>query len=89
MDWLSLFVGMPLLAVSVIGYVRPDRDIGGLAGWEKRLNELRNGASETYFEERGQLEAYPPSKWAMPYRRRITNIIGMICGLIIIALAVF
>jgi hypothetical protein len=29
--------------------------------WQKRIGELRSGASEKFFEERRSLEAYPPS----------------------------
>lgn len=41
--------------------MRPDLMVRGSArNHKRRLEELRNGAPEAFFEERRELEAYPP-----------------------------
>ena len=61
MDGLLIGAGFSALAVGLPAMMRPDLMIRESArNHNRRLDELRNGAPEAYFEERRELEAYPP-----------------------------
>jgi hypothetical protein len=47
---------------------------------EKRLEELRSGAEETYFEERRSLEAYRPPRSELTWR--LLGAILLVLGLL-------
>lgn len=47
-----------IVGVALVFFASSIRD-GLNAGREKRLAQLKDGAAETFFEERRQLEAYP------------------------------
>ena len=76
MDWSLLFIGVLLTLGSYRGYRRPERDIASVTGWRNRLDELNNGAPEGYFEEKRQLEAFPPPKSATERSVRFFSVIG-------------
>lgn len=61
MDELLIGAGFTALTVGLPAMIRPDLMIRESArNHKRRLDELRNGAPEAYFEERRELEAYPP-----------------------------
>lgn len=87
MDWTLAFVGGMIVLLSLPGLLNPYNRIGTVDGWRKRLSELESGAPEAFFEERRQLEVYPPSANATPKRMRIVSAFGIICGIILLILA--
>ncbi|QWC56036.1 hypothetical protein F7D01_02010 [Erythrobacter sp. 3-20A1M] len=89
MDWSLLMFGVALVAISYSGYRRPERDVKGVVGWQKRLSELKAGADEKYFEERRQLEAYPPPKHMTANKLKRVSMLGMSLGLAFILAAIF
>lgn len=58
---LFIYIGVTLTVSSLVAIVRPDLLVReSRRNWERRLRELDAGAPEEYFEERRELEAYPP-----------------------------
>ena len=61
MDGLLIGAGFSALAVGLPAMIRPDLMMReSVRNHKRRLDELRGGAPEAYFEERRELEAYPP-----------------------------
>lgn len=89
MDWSLILLGTTFAASSLAGLARPEKDVSSVDGWRKRLDELQSGAAENYFEEKRQLEAYPPPKHATTGKVRVISAIGLICGLVLIGAGVF
>ena len=88
MDWSRLILGLLTIACSVPGLRRPEKDVSSVAGWRSRLDELEKGAPEAYFEERRQLEAYPPPKHATTTKVRVLSGIGFACGITLVIMAI-
>jgi len=58
---LVIYIGVTMTVSSLAAIARPDLLVReSRRNWEKRLRELDAGASEAFFEERRELEAYPP-----------------------------
>ncbi len=58
---LFIYIGATMTVSSLAAIVRPDMLVReSRRNWEKRLRELDAGAPEAFFEERRELEAYPP-----------------------------
>ena len=53
--------------------------------WEKRLRELDAGAPEAFFEERRELETYPPRFDLSHATLRRFGIVGLILGIAVLA----
>ncbi|QZD94958.1 hypothetical protein [Qipengyuania gelatinilytica] len=61
MDWLTFTLGLVLIVTSLGAILRPERQYReSLSNRNARLAELDAGAPERHFEERRELEAYPP-----------------------------
>ena len=61
MDWLTFTTGLILIVTSLGAILRPERQYrDSLSNRNARLAELNAGAPERHFEERRELEAYPP-----------------------------
>ena len=61
MDWLTFTLGLVLIVTSLGAILRPERQYrDSLSNRNARLAELDAGAPERHFEERRELEAYPP-----------------------------
>ncbi len=61
MDALLIGAGLAVLGTAIPAIFRPDLMVRESARHHKRrLRELQDGAPEAYFEERRELEAYPP-----------------------------
>lgn len=61
MDGLLIGAGLTMLATGLPAALRPHMMVReSLRNRNRRLDELRNGTDEAYFEERRELEAYPP-----------------------------
>ena len=61
MDALLIGAGLAVLGTAIPSIFRPDLMVHESARHHKRrLRELQDGAPEAYFEERRELEAYPP-----------------------------
>jgi uncharacterized protein YjeT (DUF2065 family) len=61
MDWLTFTLGLVLIVTSLGAVLRPERQYrDSLSNRNARLAELDAGAPERHFEERRELEAYPP-----------------------------
>jgi len=88
MDWGLAFIGGMMIAIWIPSFLNPESRIGSVDGWRKRLSELENGAPEAFFEERRQLEAYPPSAKASPQRLRVTSGISILLGCVVLAMAI-
>lgn len=58
---LWVYIGTAMTVSSLAAIFRPDTLVReSRRNWEKRLRELDAGAPEAFFEERRELEAYPP-----------------------------
>ncbi len=54
-------IGAPLAVTGLAAIIRPQSLIReSRRNWEARLRELDSGAPEAFFEERRELEAFPP-----------------------------
>jgi hypothetical protein len=58
---LLIYIGVTMVASSLVAIFRPESLVrDSRRNWKKRLRELDEGAPEAFFEERRELEAYPP-----------------------------
>lgn len=58
---LFIYIGVSLTVSSLAAILRPDLLVReSRRNWEARLREPDAGAPEAFFEERRELEAYPP-----------------------------
>ena len=89
MDWTLALTCMLIIIWSLSGLWRPEKNVASVEGWRKRLNELKAGASESYFEERRQLEAYPPPEHATITKLRAVSLVGLSIGAILIVISAF
>jgi hypothetical protein len=61
MDGVLIGAGLMMLVTGIPAILRPDMMVReSLSNRNRRLEQLRGGAEEAYFEERRELEAYPP-----------------------------
>ena len=89
MDWSLFFLGLLFVFGSLPRMRRPDKDVQSVEGWQGRLQQLKEGADEAYFEERRQLEAYPPHAHATAKKVRVLSMMGIVCGIFLLITAFF
>ena len=71
---------------SLAAIVRPDMLVReSRRNWEARLRELDAGAPEAYFEERRELEAYPPRFDVSHATLRRFGVVGLLLGIAALA----
>lgn len=82
---LWFYLGATLSVSGMAAIIRPQSLVrDSRRNWEARLRELNAGAPEKYFEERRELEAYPP-RFDLSHRRlRQIGLIGLILGIMCI-----
>ncbi len=78
---LLIYLGTTLSISGLAAIFRPQTFVReSRRNWKARLRELDAGAPETYFEERRELEAYPP-RFDISHRTlRWLGVIGLIVG---------
>lgn len=82
MDGLLIGAGLAVLSTAIPAIFRPDLMVRESARHHKRrLRELQDGAPEAYFEERRELEAYPPRYDFSDRTTRWLGVIGAGLGL--------
>jgi hypothetical protein len=80
-DSLWLYLGITMTVSSLVAIIRPDMLVReSRRNWEARLRELDAGAPEAYFEERRELEAYPPRFDLSHDTLRRFGIAGLVLG---------
>jgi hypothetical protein len=83
MDGLLIGSGLAALLIGAQAIIRPTSMVReSLRNRNRRLDEIRNGAPEKYFEERRELEAYPPRFDLDDRTIRALGVVGAIIGLI-------
>jgi hypothetical protein len=82
---LLFYLGATLSASGLVAIIRPQSLVrDSRRNWQARLRELDAGAPEAYFEERRELEAYPP-RFDLSHRTlRLLGGVGLILGLLCI-----
>jgi hypothetical protein len=71
---------------SLVAIVRPGTLVReSRRNWEARLRELDAGAPEAYFEERRELEAYPPRFDVSHAALRRFGMVGLLLGIALLA----
>jgi hypothetical protein len=89
-EGLFVFIGISLTCSSLGAIVRPDLLVReSRRNWEKRLRELEEGAPEAFFEERRELEAYPPRFDLSHATLRRFGMVGLGLGLATLAMGLF
>lgn len=89
MNFLSLCFGIFAVASGIPMLLTPGAvKKKTLAKWKSRLNELRSGADERYFEERRSLETYRPAVSSELVMRAI-GAVSVVFGATLIAVATF
>ncbi|MFY7744766.1 MAG: hypothetical protein ACOVQY_05045 [Erythrobacter sp.] len=79
--WLA--IGAPLAASGLVAIIRPASLVReSRRNWEARLRELDAGAPEAFFEERRELEAYPPRFDPGPTALRWLGGVGLVLGMV-------
>jgi hypothetical protein len=83
---LLIYIGVTMTVSSLAAIVRPDMLVReSRRNWEKRLRELDAGAPEAYFEERRELEAYPPRFDVSHATLRRFGMVGLLLGIAVLA----
>jgi hypothetical protein len=78
---LLLYLGVTMTVSSLVAIARPDMLVREFRrNWEARLHELDAGAPEAFFEERRELEAYPPRFDVSHATLRRFGIVGFFLG---------
>lgn len=78
---LLLYLGVTMTVSSLVAITRPDMLVReSRRNWEARLRELDAGAPEAFFEERRELEAYPPRFDVSHATLRRFGIVGLFLG---------
>ncbi len=78
---LLIYLGGTMTFSSLVAIARPDLLVReSRRNWEKRLRELEAGEPEAFFEERRELEAYPPRFDLSHATLRWFGIVGLILG---------
>lgn len=90
MDGVLLGFGTAFIVISLPMIVRPDSLVRySRRHRDSRLAELKKGAKETYFEERRELEAYPPRFNLTNTMLRKIGIAQCLLGMLVILWGVF
>jgi hypothetical protein len=80
-------IGVPLAVSGLVAIIRPQAMVrDSRRNWEARLRELDAGAPEAFFEERRELEAYPPRFDPSPTALRWLGGAGLVLGLLCITM---
>jgi len=83
---LFIYIGVTMTVSSLAAIVRPDMLVReSRRNWEARLRELDAGAPEAYFEERRELEAYPPRFDVSHATLRRFGVVGLLLGIAALA----
>lgn len=83
---LLIYIGVTMTVSSLAAIARPDMLVReSRRNWEKRLRELDAGAPEAYFEERRELEAYPPRFDLSLATLRRFGMVGLGLGIAVLA----
>ena len=83
---LLIYIGITMTVSSLAAIVRPDMLVHeSRRNWEARLRELDAGAPEAYFEERRELEAYPPRFDVSHATLRRFGMAGLLLGIAVLA----
>jgi hypothetical protein len=86
---LFIFIGVTLVASSLAAISRPESLVReSRRNWERRLRELDAGAPEAFFEERRELEAYPPCLDVSHATLRRIGVVGLVLGIAVLAVGV-
>jgi hypothetical protein len=86
MDWIAITAGGILIVISIRRLRDPRRSPETFEGWQSRLEELKDGAAEAFFEERRQLESYPPSRSASSASVSLVGLLGAAAGVTLVAM---
>ena len=87
---LFIYLGVMMTVSSLAAIVRPDMLMReSRRNWEARLHELEAGAPEAYFEERRELEAYPPRFDVSHATLRRLGMVGLAIGIAVLAVRLF
>ncbi|WP_296720472.1 hypothetical protein [Erythrobacter sp.] len=79
---LFIYIGVTMTVASLAAIVRPDMLVReSRRNWKKRLRELDAGAPEAFFEERRELEAYPPRFDLSNRTLRLFGMAGLALGI--------
>ena len=82
---LFIYIGVTMTISSLAAIVRPDILVReSRRNWEARLRELDAGAPEAYFEERRELEAYPPRFDVSHATLRRFGMVGLLLGIAVL-----
>ncbi|QUL38278.1 hypothetical protein [Erythrobacter sp. JK5] len=83
MDGLMIGLGITILALAIPAIIRPESlHKESLRNRNRRLEELRNGAPERYFEEQRELEAYRPRFDPSSRTIRALGFVGVTLGVL-------
>ena len=86
-DSLWLYLGITMTVSSLVAIICPETLVReSRRNWEARLRELDAGAPEAFFEERRELEAYPPRFDVSHATLRRFGVVGLILGIAALAL---
>lgn len=84
---LWIYLGVTMTVSSLAAIVRPDMLVReSRRNREARLRELDDGAPEAYFEERRELEAYPPRFDVSHATLRRFGMVGLLLGIATLAM---
>lgn len=85
-DSLWIYLGITMTISSLVAIFRPEMLVReSRRNWEKRLRELDAGAPEAFFEERRELEAYPPRFDLSHATLRRFGMVGLGLGITVLA----
>lgn len=84
---LWLYLGITMTVSSLVAIFRPELLVReSRRNWEARLRELEAGEPEAYFEERRELEAYPPRFDVSHAALRRFGLVGLGLGMAALAM---
>lgn len=84
-EGLLIFIGVTMTVSSLVAILRPEKLVReSRRNWEKRLRELDAGAPEVFFEERRELEAYPPRFDVSHSTLRRFGVLGLALGIAVL-----
>jgi hypothetical protein len=87
---LWFMLGTTLSVSGAVAIIRPASLVReSRRNWEARLRELDAGAPEAFFEERRELEAYPPRFDLGPTALRWLGGVGLVLGLLCITMGLY
>lgn len=87
---LWFYLGATLSVSGLVAIIRPQSLVrDSRRNWQARLRELDAGAPEKYFEERRELEAYPPRFDLSHTTLRRFGLVGLALGLAALAMGLF